>query len=271
MLRPEATDAVDEPQLEARIEAYAADDGAATRRAEEIYLDGHPGEAAPLFEKALSHAGQAARSYLAQRLAAASMEVELATGAQVRFLPASGLAGWTPLLGRWVVEQDGALLGTSGMMGLMIIADARVGSDFEIDADVEIASTSNGQFQAGILFGETPSFWSQRWSSFRVKKTAHEGEVVYFSKHLYRPEHVVKRAVPLRNRVVIQSWKGRLSAWVNGDEVVRDYAPEWNPPGTADGQVGFGAYLDDNTFSVRYRDVKIRRLTAPPLPSAPSR
>lgn len=268
VLSPEATDAVEEPMLESRIEAYAADDGAATRRAEELYVDGHAAEAAPWFEKALPRAPQAARPYLAQRLAAATMEMELASGAPVRLLPPPDLAGWTPLMGKWVVEKDGALLGTSGMKGLMINADARVGPDFEIDADVEIASTSNGQFQAGIVFGEEPSFWSLRWSSFRWKKTAHEGEVAYFSQHFYRPVHVVKRSVPIRNRVVIQSWNGRLSAWINGEEVVRDYAPEWNPPRTPDGQVGFGAYLDDNTFSLRYRDVKLRRLTAPPSPPA---
>jgi hypothetical protein len=268
VLSSEAKKSIDESMLEARIEAYAAPDGATTRSAERLYDDGKSAEAAPVFETALAHAEQAARPYLAQRLAAATMEAKLAGGGTVRLLPSPGLEGWTPLVGKWVVEKDGSLLGTSGLKGLLIVADARVGSDFEIDADVEIASSSNGQFQAGIVFGEAPSFWSSRWSSFRWKKTAYEGEVAYFSRHFNRPVHSVQRRVPLRDHVVIQSWNGRLSAWLNGEPVVTDYLPEWNPPRGPDNQVGFGAYLDDNTFSVRYRDVKLRRLMS--APSAPS-
>jgi hypothetical protein len=264
VLAPEAGRAVDEPLLEARIEAQAAPDGEATRRAETLYLAGRPAEAAPVFEQALAHAVPAARPYLAQRLAAATLETRLAAGEKVRWLPPAGLDGWTPVLGTWIVDKDGSLLGTSGMRGLLINADARVGPDFQIEADVEIASTSNGQFQAGIVFGEAPSFWSHNWSSFRWKRTAHEGEVAYFSRHFNAPVHLVKRKVLLRNRVLIQSWNGRLSAWLNAEPVVTEYLPEWNPPRGADNQVGFGAYLDDNTFSVRYRDVWLRRLTAAP-------
>jgi hypothetical protein len=271
VLSSEARNTVDEPLLEARIEAYAAPEGAAVLRAEKLYQEGEAAPAAPVFEKALAEAVQPARPYLAQRLAAATMETKLAGGATVRLLPPPGLEGWTSLMGTWVVEKDGSLLGTSGMRGLLIIADARVGSDFEVDADVEIVSTSNGQFQAGIVFGEAPSFWSYRWSSFRWKNTAWEGEVAYFSQHFNRPKQPVKRKIPLRNRVVIQSFNGRLSAWLNGEAVVTDYAPEWNPPRTSENQVGFGAYLDDNTFSLRYRDVRLRRLTSPPSPPSERR
>jgi hypothetical protein len=267
VLSSEAKRTVDESLLEARIEAYAAPEGVAIRRAEKLYQDGEAAQAAPVFEKALAEAGLPARPYLAQRLAAATMETRLAGGATVRLLPPPGLEGWTSLMGTWIVEKDGSLLGTSGMRGLLIVADARVGPDFEVDADVEIASTSNGQFQAGIVFGEAPSFWSYRWSSFRLKNTAWEGQVAYFSQHFHRPRHpAAKREIPLRNRVVVQSFNGRLSAWLNGEAVVTDYAPEWNPPRTSENQVGFGAYLDDNTFSLRYRDVKLRRLTSPPSP-----
>lgn len=269
-LRPEARRAVEEGRLEARIEAYAAADGAATRRAEALYLDGRAPEAVPLFEQALAGAVDAAHPYLAQRLAAAAMEKALAAGERTRFLPAPGLAGWTPTIGEWAVEPGGALLGKSAAKGLFIVADARVGPDFELDADIEVAATTNGQFQAGVLFGESPSFGSARWSSFRLKNTAHEGQVVYFSKHFAGPVHVIKRTVPRRNRIRIRSWKGRLSAWIDGEEVVRDYAPEWTPPFTDAVQVGFGAYVDDNRFSVRYRDVTLRRLTAPPPATEPS-
>jgi hypothetical protein len=267
VLSKEARRAVDDgPFLEGRIEAYAAQDGAATRRAEALYEDGNAGQAIPLFSAALAHATHGARPYLAQRLAAASVEAKLAAGETVLLLPASGLEGWTPLEGTWSIERDGSLLGVSGMRGLLIVADARVGSDFELETDAEIASTSNGQFQAGIIFGEAPSFRSYRWSSFRWKNTAHEGEVAYFSRHFMRPEHTVEHKIPLRNRVVVRSWHGHLSAFLNGEAMVTDYAPEWNPPQGSTNQVGFGAYLDDNTFSLRFHSAKLRRLTSPPPP-----
>jgi hypothetical protein len=271
VLSSEARQAVGESLLEARIEAYAAPEGADIRRAEKLYQERDAAQSAPVFETTLTTAVQAARPYLAQRLAAATMETKLAGGKTVRLLPPPALDGWTPLEGTWTVEKDGSLLGTSGIRGLLIVADARVGPDFEIDADVEIASTSNGQFQAGIVFGEAPSFWSHRWSGFRWKNTAWEGEVAYFSRHFNRARHSVKRKIPLRNRVVIQSFNGRLSAWLDGEAVVTDYAPEWNPPRSPDDQVGFGAYLDDNVFSLRYRDVTLRRLTSPPSPPSERR
>jgi len=51
--------------------------------------------------------------------------------------------------------------------------------------------------------------------------------------------------------------------------VITDYAPEWKMARTADAQVGFGAYVDDNTITVRYRNVRLRRLSAAPLPPSP--
>jgi hypothetical protein len=267
VLSAEAKDAVDVPSLEGRIESYAAADGSSIRRADTLYDPGQAAEAAPLLQTALAHASEAARPYIAGRLAAATTEATLAGGGTVRLMPAAGFEGWTPLEGKWVVEPDGSLVGTTGIRGLLIVADARVGSDFEVEADVDIASTSNGQFQAAIVFGEAPSFWSSRWSSFRWKKTAYEGEVAYFSRHFNKPVHLVQHSVPLRNRVVVRSWNGRVSAWLNGDAVVTDYAPEWNPPRGPANQVGFGSYVDDNTVTVRCRDVKLRRLTS--APSAP--
>jgi hypothetical protein len=263
-LTAEARDAVGVSLLAARIEAYAGLDGPSLRRAEELFDAGQPGEAAPLFAAALARTEPAARPYVEERVAITAAEVELAAGRTIPFVPRPGLAGWNTQEGRWTVDPDGSLVGTSGARGLFIVAEARVGPDFEIEGDVEVVSTTNGQYQAGIVFGMAPSHASSRWSSFRWKKTAHEGEVVYFSRHFTAPVHVVPVKVPLRNHVVVRSWNGRLWAWLNGAEVVSDYAPEWHPPRRPDNQVGFGAYVDDNTFILRYRNVTLRRLTAPP-------
>jgi hypothetical protein len=259
--------AVEEPMLESRIEAYAA--SAELPRAEGLFVDGLVAEAVPLFEAARATSPPAGHAYLDHRLAAARAERDLAKGEPVSIGPAPGLAGWRVEVGSWEVEKDGALLGRSSFQGHLIAFDARVGPDFELSADVEIASTSNGQFQAGLLFGRSLTFWSQDWSSFRIKNTAHEGEVAHFARHFTRPHHNVQRPIPRRCRVVVQSWQGRLWAWIDGEAVVSDYRPAWEMPRTPDVGVGFGAYIDDNTYSVRYRDVVLRRLTS--MPGPPSR
>ncbi len=259
-------DAMHEDTAEGRIEAYATPEGAEVRRAERLFLEGHGKQARPIFEKARAKAPVAARPLLDKRLAAIALETGLAAGRSARLLPDQELHGWSVENGQWVVEADGSLLGTSGSRGLLIVADARVGPSFELESDVEIVSTSNGQFQAGILFGHRPTFNSASWESFRLKKTAHEGEVAYFSRNFNKPSQSVPRKVAPKSHVVIQSWDGRLWAYVDGEPVVAGYRPEWGMPTGADVQVGFGAYTDDNTYQVRYRGARLRRLTAAPTP-----
>jgi hypothetical protein len=268
-LEQEARDAVSEDTVEGRIEAYAAPDGVETRRAERLFLEGHGAEARPIFERARLKAPVEARPLLDKRLAAIALETDLAAARSARLQPDKELHGWRVECGQWVVEPDGALLGTSGTRGLMIVADARVGPSFELETDVEVVSTTNGQFQAGILFGHQPTYDSSEWASFRLKKTAHEGEVMYFSQHFYKPNRPVQRKVAPKSHVVIQSWDGRLWAYVDGEPVVTDYRPEWGLRQDADVQVGFGAYSDDNVYQIRYRGARIRRLTSGPRP--PSR
>ena len=60
-----------------------------------------------------------------------------------------------------------------------------------------------------------------------MKKTAHEGEVVYFSQNFFQPVRLVRHPVGLKSHVVIQSWQGHLWAYVDGAPVVTDYIPEW--------------------------------------------
>jgi hypothetical protein len=259
-------DAMHEDTPEGRIEAYATPEGTEVRRAERLFLEGHGAQARPLFEKARAKAPVEARALLDKRLAAIALETDLAAGRTSRLLPDKELHGWRVENGQWVVEPDGSLLGTSGSRGLMIVADAHVGPSFELESDVEIVSTSNGQFQAGILFGHRPTFYSASWASFRLKKTAHEGEVVYFSRNFNKPNQSVPRKVAQKSHVVIQSWDGRLWAYVDGAQVVAGYRPEWGLPQDADVQVGFGAYTDDNTYEVRYRGTRLRRLAAEPTP-----
>ena len=271
VLEETGRDALKVDTAEGRIEAYATPDGAEIRRAERLFLEGQGAQARPIYERARAKAPVEARALLDKRLAAIALEADLAAGRSARLTPDKDLHGWSPENGKWVVEPDGSLLGTSGSRGLMIVADAHVGPAFELETDVEIVSTSNGQFQPGILFGHRPTFSSASWASFRLKRTAHEGDVVYFSRNFNNPNQSVKRPVALKSHVVVQSWDGRVWAYVDGERVVADYRPEWGLPQNADVQVGFGGYTDDNVYQVRYRGARLRRLTAEPTAPAAQR
>jgi hypothetical protein len=252
---------------EARIRALASPLGADVRQAEDLYKAGKVTEALALLGKARASAPAQALPYFDQRLAAGRIEADLATGAPVApFSAAKTLAGWTPVNGTWTVDNDGALVATSDARGHLISGDARAGWNVEIAADIEITSTSNGQFQAGIALGRDISIFERDWLSFRVKNTAHEGRVVYFSQNIYRPQHVIPYPVGMKSHVVVQAFDGHLWAYVDGKAVVTDYIPEWKMTRTGDVHVGFGAYVNDNTTVVRYRNIQVRRLIKPPVP-----
>jgi hypothetical protein len=255
---------------EARIYALASPLGADVKKAEDLYQAGHVGETLALLRKARASALPEAGPYFDQRLAAGGLEADLATGAPASPFATKTLAGWTPENGTWKVDAEGSPVATSDARGHLISGDARVGSDVQITADVEIESTSNGQFQAGIALGRNISIDSRDWTCFRVKNTAHEGKVVYFSQNLFVPPHTIPYPVGLKSHVVIQSFGGHLWAYVDGKAVVTDYVPEWKMPQSEETHLGFGAYVNDNTSVVRYRNVRVQRLTKPPTPPAES-
>ena len=269
-LEPDAREAIGGTLPEARIYALASPLGADVKRSEDLYQAGKVAEAVVLLRKARASAPAQAAPYFDQRLAAGGLEAELAMGAPASPFATKTLAGWTPLNGTWKVDGDGSLVATSDARGHLISGDAHVGSDVEVSADIEIESTSNGQFQAGIALGRDISIGSRDWTCFRVKNTAFEGKVVYFSQNLYQPRHVIPHPVGLKSHVVIQSFGGHLWAYVDGKALVTDDVPEWKMPQSDEAHVGFGAYVNDNTTVVRYRNVRVQRLTKPPTPPAES-
>lgn len=257
----EAEDAIPDRMPAGRIEAFGAPGGDEVVKAEELFLAGRLDEAGAAFKGARAGASPAAAEFLDQRLAVIGVERGLRQGEVVSLLPAAGLGGWLPENGAWSVTADGALEVVSGLRGHLATHEARVGGDFEFSVEIEIASTSNGQFQAGVVFGK-PEWRSSRWTSFRLKRTSHEGPVVYFSRHFNAPVRSLPFVAAERNRLVVRSLAGRLGAWIDDKALVTDYAAEWEWERGSEARVGLGGYVDDNRLVVRYRNPKVRRLQA---------
>ena len=203
-----------------------------------------------------------AAAALARKIAPLEQERRLASGEWVPFLPASAdLAGWKTELGSWRLDPDGSLVGTTGSRGLLFVSDARVGPDFEIRGRMDLVSSTNGFYQGGVAFGY-PSWKGQEWMSFRIKRTPDEGEVAYFSRHLYGPDSAPGRiAAPDANTFLVRVQDGKLSATVNGVRIQDGLEPKAGLVKAPDLRVGFGGYVDENIFSLRFRDVELRRLT----------
>ena len=72
--------------------------------------------------------------------------------------------------------------------------------------------------------------------------------------------------MPAADRITffVRSWKGLLNGEVNGQVIARDHQPAKGFVNNKDVQAGLGAYHDDNECVVRYRNVEIRKLKAPP-------
>ncbi len=186
----------------------------------------------------------------------------------VPFLPPTNFLGWSIERGDWKILEDGSLEVKASADGMMIKSLARIGPDFEVKGEIEFVSSSNGQYQAGVVFGY-PEFKKKHWMSFRVKRTSHEGEVAYFSQHFYAPQKSVKIPILDKNQFHVQSWNNKLTSYLNGQLITEnDSPPEGAFVNEPDSLVGFGGFYDQNEFVVRYRNIMIRRLkSAPSIPT----
>jgi hypothetical protein len=224
------------------------------------------------FQKALPAQSQPlARAYVRHRIAALRLEGELAKRGWVPFLPADpDLAGWQVQLGEWTVEPGGALRGRSPSRGMMIRSAARVGPDFEIRGEYELVETSDGAFQAGVIFGH-PNPCCDDWLSMQIKRNPMEGEVAGVARRFYAAHTTVAVPVPDRGRFDLRCWRGHVSARVNGTVVEEDYEPPDGLASLGDGRVGLGSYDFENEYAVRYRKVELRRLDSATDPARATR
>jgi len=143
----------------------------------------------------------------------------------------------------------------------MLFSRARMGTNFEVRGEFELARSSTKDFQAGLVMG-MPDLNGFDWYSFRMKRNDDEGQVVTFG-HGWSAKQISK-TVSLnedRNSFRFRLQNGKAAVFLNEKEAFRDgplpaaiYLPE------GEFLLGIGAFNDMNETVLRYRNVQVRRL-----------
>jgi hypothetical protein len=246
--------------------AYTSPAEKEVTEAEDAYVERQTEKAIKGYMSALEKAknDSYAVKFMNQRIGLLKLEEQLNRGDWTTFLPDHDFLGWGIERGQWNVLDDGSLEVHAGYEGMLMKSLARVGLNFEIKGEIEFVSSSNGQFQGGIVFGD-PRKKGSDWLSFRIKKTQQEGEVAYFSENFYVPEksHIIQ--FQNKNTFLLQSWTGKLNAYLN-DKIVEEgeTLPESFSRANSPGLIGFGGYYDQNETVVRFHNIQVRKLYSAP-------
>jgi hypothetical protein len=201
-------------------------------------------------------------SFIRERWLAIDTEQRLATGQWVDLLPDTpDLAGWTVQEGKCSLAPDGGLEVQTTEPYHMLFCRARVGYSFEVKGSFDVIHTSDGYFQAGLVFG-MPDFNARSWYGFRIKRNADLGDVVLFSEGWFLGG--LSNSVPLNSQsnsfdVRIQYCTVNVS--VNDQPVFVDQKlPSQYGFGACDSFLGLGGYTDSNDYTVRYHNLQVRRI-----------
>ncbi len=193
-------------------------------------------------------------------------EQKSAKGEWVDFLPANQSdANWPVSWGRPLRAGKDSFEIASHHNGHLLYSRARAGQNFEVRGEFEVVSTSNGEFQAGLVMGVPDSdteFKSGAWHGFRMRHNKTDGDVVVLSKGWAQPRVTKKVALNTdRNAFTFRLMDGKVSATLNGKSVISNAAlPSKLEFYGNNFYVGLGAFNDTNDTVIRYRNVQIRRL-----------
>ena len=174
----------------------------------------------------------------------------------------------SPNIDRWKVERgqvkvlpDGALECVAGEGGFLLFPQRTVGASFEMAGDFEYVSTTDQSCQAGVVCGRL-EVADSAWLSFRFRRGKSGAEGVTISKRFTKADATAKiKAAPpgMRRRFHIVCQENAVDLSLDGQPV---FTRQPIPPTSLDAaaQAGFGAYNEGGTFTIRYREVFVRKL-----------
>jgi hypothetical protein len=239
--------------------------GREVARAEQERKRGHPEEAAERFAEiaARTDVDDRTRDYARMRARIAASEGRLARGEWIPLLPQSAEdPEWFTARGEIRKSAPGMLEVKSGPTGHLIHSRVPIGTNFAVRGEWESVSSSNGDIQAGIVFGLTDLSRS-RFLGFRMKNTRDEDQVASVGYGWGRSQIKGPALVYTgkTNRFELEFRNGLATVKVNDMIVFHDNpVPKLPPFEAGEFRLGIGAFNDSNETVIRYRNVEVRRL-----------
>jgi hypothetical protein len=207
-------------------------------------------------------ADEQTRRFVEHRLASLALEADLKQGHEIDFLPTHDPdLNWRSLLGEYRRQPDGAVEVTTTKGGHLFVSRVRVGPEFEAKSEFEVMHAAAPTFGLGLVMG-LPEPGNDNWYNFAIKRNAHHEDFATFSRawttdQLSQPVRL--QDGPNSFRVRFQS--GRITAWVNGNEVFHQSRPSrglaW---GHGEFLLGLGAFNDSNGNVIQYRNLRVQRV-----------
>jgi hypothetical protein len=261
-----------------QIHAFSGPQGAAARRAQRLADAGKTEQALASYE-AVTKAGVSdpvARSYVESRVRALRFQQQLSAGSWADLRPDAEFAGWRKANGAWVLEEDGTIRGTSDKDGLWLGWDQRID-----DARPSALPTQAPKADTGVAFaGEMQLVASGReeapncavevelgggrkvdsiiWAVSRPKQEVMLTHTAGGEGTVYAPAQVTDW-----NTFRVEVWKNRVTTYLNDKLVNREVKMGTARPGAAI-RVSVGSYAQYAGMVVRFRNLRVRRLTKKP-------
>jgi hypothetical protein len=201
-------------------------------------------------------------AFIDDRLRTLETERKLLLGESVPFLPIEdSMRGWQVERGDFKRLPDGALEVKSGQQGHLIYSRTRVGKRFEVTGEFDVMRSTSKAFQAGLVIG-LPQVEHTTWTSFRMKLNDSDEQTGVYG-HGWSSHQISENArlQPRGNTFQFQFVAGTVTAVVNGQPVLSGTKLDRNyyfP--TNEIYLGLGALNDMNETTLRYRNVKVRKL-----------
>ncbi len=201
------------------------------------------------------------RQFGARRLAILDREQLLATGEETDFLPESDddHTWGFPRAGARVVDS-GAVEIHASERSHCLYSHARVGSEFEVTGEFEVLSSTNKSFETALMMG-LPDNRHLTWYGFRMLQDAAGKQHIVLS-HGWSRNGAWHSATfndgPNKFRLHVQG--GKVDAWINGAQVLDEVVFNDDFRLHSGSLLGFGTPAEASDATIRYRNVKVRRI-----------
>lgn len=250
--------------LPLQVAAITGEYGEEVLRAESDYARGDLAKAINTYKdlRAKPHSDVRTKQFIESRLPALEQELRLAKGEWIDLVPAGqGDPNWE-LFGHTIRKlPDGAIEIEAGPGGHAIYCRTRIGPNFEVTGEFEVVRSSTGAFQAGLIMG-IPDDPRPAWYGFRITRNPPSGDTAIFSVGWTRRDFTMPAKLKDGlNTFRFRMAQRRVDAWVNDILTLRAAEEEDQFVLKDNCMLGLGAYNDTNTTVIRYRNIKVRRIT----------